>query len=362
MRRVSSFYPLPEIQTEIKYSCFPAKHPKRNLFCMLIKSKFRPAWWLPGAHAQTLWAAKVHPAPWPQTRRERIETLDGDFLDLDWSTGRAANREKGGSPLVVLFHGLTGSVKSPYIRSIMASLDEAGIRSVLMHFRGCSGEPNRTAGSYHSGHIADIEFVIDEVSSRSPDETIMAVGYSLGGNALLKYLAQRPDNPLEFAVSVCPPLVLAEGARRLGSGFSRLYQRMLIKELKAAVRTKDQRYPELKLGKLNYEDVTNFVEFDDQITAPLHGYASGQDYYDRASTLSDLRNVETPTHVIFSRNDPFFSQRCVPADDTCMSAKVTFELVQRGGHVAFISGNIPFAGHDWLGGRITQLIRQQRGQ
>ena len=323
---------------------------------MLTKSKFRPAWWLPGAHAQTLWAAKVHRAPWPQTRRERIETPDGDFLDLDWSAGRSC---ESGGPLVVLFHGLTGSVKSPYIRSIMASLDDAGIRSVLMHFRGCSGEPNRTAGSYHSGHITDIEFVINEVSRRNPDDTIMATGYSLGGNALLKYLARHPDNPLKFAVSVCPPLLVAEGARRMNSGVSKLYQWMLIKDMKTAMRHKDQRYPELKLGKLNYEGVSNFVEFDDQITAPLHGYTSGQDYYDRASTLSDLPHIKTQTHIIFAGNDPFFSRRCVPADDNSMSNRVTFELVERAGHVAFISGSIPFTGRDWLCDRVTKLILQQ---
>ena len=231
-----------------------------------------------------------------------------------------------------------------------------------MHFRGCSGEPNRTAGSYHSGHISDIEFVINEVSRRNPDDTIMAAGYSLGGNALLKYLARRPGNPLNFAVSVCPPLLVAEGARRMNSGFSKLYQWMLIKDMKAAMRRKDQRYPELKRGKLNYEDVTNFIEFDDQITAPLHGYDSGQDYYDRASTLADLPHIETPTHIIFTGNDPFFSQQCVPADDNCMSAHVTFELVERAGHVAFIGGNIPLLGHDWLRDRGTKLILRQVSQ
>lgn len=329
---------------------------RKDISYMLTKSKFRPAWWLPTAHAQTLWASQVHPAPWPQTRRERIETPDGDFLDLDWSAG------KSDGPLVVLFHGLTGSAKSPYIRSIMSALDDAGIRSVLMHFRGCSGEPNRTAGSYHSGHTTDIEFVVNEVSRRNPDHSIMAAGYSLGGNALLKYLAQRPDNPLSFAVSVCPPLLIAESATRLGRGFSKLYQHMLIKHLKEELRLKSQRHPELELDRLNFEDITTFIEFDDQVTAPQHGYTSGQDYYDRASTLSDLCGVETPTHIIFARNDPFFSQRCVPTDDNSMSDKVTFELVQRAGHVAFISGNIPFLGRDWLRERVTDLILQQNAK
>lgn len=329
-----------------------AKRYNRSLFYMLTKSKFRPAWWLRNPHAQTLWAAKVHPAPRPDTTRERIETPDGDFLDLDWSTGKSG-------PVMVIFHGLTGSIKSRYVQSLMATLHNAGIRCVLMHFRGCSGESNRTAGSYHSGHITDIEFIINEINRRYPTDRLMATGFSLGGNALLKYLAERPDNPLHYAVSVCPPLKLAEGAKRLNTGFSRLYQSVLIKQMKAAIRTKDQLYPDLQLSQLNYEQVRNFVEFDDQITAPLHGYTSGEDYYHRASTLSDLPVIQTPTHIIFARNDPFFSKHCIPANDNSMSTQVTFEVVDHAGHVAFIRGFIPLAGRDWLRDRIANLVLQQ---
>lgn len=332
-----------------------AKRPNRSLFYMLTKSKFRPAWWLRNPHAQTLWASKVHPAPCPPVTRERVETPDGDFLDLDWSPG-----ENG--PLVVIFHGLTGSIESRYVRSLMTSLQDEGIRSVLMNSRGCSGEPNRTAGSYHSGHITDIEFIIEEMTRRNPTDAIIAVGFSIGGNALLKYLAKRPDNPLHFAISVCPPLQLAEGAKRLDSGFSRLYQSALVGKLKNALRMKDKLYPQLHLSKLRFEKVKNFTEFDDQVTAPLHGYASADDYYKRASTLTDLPDIRTPTHIIFTRNDPFFSEKCVPADDSRMSEQVTFELVEQAGHVAFINGPIPLMGRDWLRERISQLVTQQTNQ
>ena len=156
-----------------------------------------------------------------------------------------------------------------------------------------------------------------------------------------------------------PSVTPAEGARRLDSGFSKLYQASLLKQMKAAMRLKNQRYPKLELDKLNYENVTSLAEFDDQVTAPLHGYTSGQDYYDRASTLSDLRNLETRTHIIFACNDPFFSKRCIPADDSSLSADLTFELVERAGHVAFISGNIPFLGRAWLRGWVAELILEQ---
>lgn len=318
---------------------------------MLTKSKFRPACWLRNPHAQTLWAAKVHPAPWPETTRERIVTPDGDFLDLDWTTG-----DRG--PIVVIFHGLTGSLNSRYIRSLMANLHHAGYRAVLMHFRGCSEEPNRTAGSYHSGSIKDIELVINLVSQRYQSEKVIATGYSLGGNALLKYLASHRKNPLSFAISVSPPLVLAEGAQRLNSGFSKLYQWALVKQLVAALRRKNKRYPHLQLHKLGYHNIKTLTEFDDKVTAPLHGFSSASHYYTQASSKADLAVIKTPTHIIFARNDPFFTHRCTPSTNSELSEAVTFELVERGGHVAFIGGSIPLMGRDWLRYRIVELIEK----
>lgn len=321
---------------------------------MLTKSKFRPAWWLRNPHAQTLWAAKVHPAPWPRTIHERITTPDGDFLDLNWT-------EAGDGAVVILFHGLTGSGKSRYIRSIMKELQGSGYRCVLMHFRGCSGEPNITAGSYHSGHTADIDYTINLVAQRYPAQKIIAVGYSLGGNALLKYLAQNRTNPLHFAMSISPPLLLAEGAQRLNTGFSKLYQWNLVGQLIDAVQAKDKRYPELKLHKLDYENIKTLVEFDEKITAPLHGYASAEDYYEKASTLADLKIIDTPTHIIFARNDPFFTENCLPSSDSAMSEKVTFEIIDRGGHVSFINGHVPLMGRDWLRVRVMKLITRAIG-
>ena len=321
---------------------------------MLTKSKFRPAWWLRNPHAQTLWAAKVHPAPWPQTRIERITTADDDFLDLNHCESEDAGHQ---GPIVVIFHGLTGSINSRYVRSLMAALQTLNIPSVLMHFRGCSGQPNLTAGSYHSGHTDDIELVIQTISDRHPGQAIIAAGYSLGANALLKYLAKRPDNPLRFAVAVCPPLVLAEGAKKLNRGFSKLYQWTLVRQMKKALRRKDNLYPHLKLAETRYEAVTNFFEFDHQITAPLHGFDSGADYYQRASTLPDLINIDTPTHIIFAHRDPFFTEHCIPRSDKELSSKVTFEVAEQGGHVAFISGRVPLMGHDWLRDRVASLIQ-----
>jgi len=315
---------------------------------MLHSSKFRPAWWLRNPHAQTLWAAKVQRTPEPVTSTERLTTPDNDFVDLLWT-------EENDGPIVVIFHGLTGSIKSQYARCLMHSLSAQGLRAVLMHFRGCGDEPNKTRGSYHSGHTQDIAFVTDTISRRYPDKPLAAAGFSLGGNALLKYLGTSTDNPLQFAVSVSPPLVLEEGAKRMDQGFSRIYQRRLINQLKIALRTKRARYPELGLNEFDLDSVKNFFDFDHHITAPLHGYKSWQDYYQKASTLTDLINIKTPTHILWSADDPFFSKKCIPTNDQ-LSDAVNFELTTHGGHVAFISGYIPLFGHNWLCERISGLL------
>ncbi len=239
----------------------------------------------------------------------------------------------------------------------MVALDNRGYRAVLMHFRGCSGEPNRKRGSYHSGHTIDISLVIDTLAKRYPDTSIAAVGYSLGGNALLKYLATSTENPLCYAVSVSPPLVLAEGARRMNRGLSRIYQWKLVRAMKTAMAAKDKRFPHLQLNNTGYTNTKNFWQFDDQVTAPLHGYKSVADYYERASTLQDLPSIKTATHILFARDDPFFSSACIPTGNDMLGVAVNFEIAERGGHVAFIEGQIPLLGHSWLCSHVCELLR-----
>lgn len=316
---------------------------------MLLSSKFRPAWWLRNAHAQTIWAARVMRHPLPATQRERLTTADGDFLDLDWSAGRDA-------PLVVIFHGLGGSLQSAYARASINAIARLGMQAVLMHFRGCSGEPNQLPGSYHSGHTTDIAFVIETLRRRFPQRPIGAIGYSLGGNALLKYLGANPDNPLTMAVSVSPPLVLAEGAKRLSQGVSKLYEKILIDELKRSIRNKLQRYPALRSAfPPDYEQIVGFRDFDNRITAPLHGFTDVDDYYRRAGSRQDLPRITTRTHILFARDDPFFTQACIPAADE-LAPQVTFELAEHGGHVGFVSSDGLFRTTDWLAPHTSQLL------
>ena len=329
------------------------KQPTRSRSYVLIRSKFRPAWWLRNPHAQTIWAAKISPVPVVHTQRERLTTADNDFLDLNWT-------QPASGPIVAVFHGLGGSIHSRYASAALKAIEALGMQGVLMHFRGCSEEPNLQAQTYHSGHTSDIAFVIRTLRERYPDRPLAAIGYSLGGNALLKFLAD--DNTLDFAISVSPPLVLAEGAKRLDHGLSRVYQKTLLKELKRNIREKVARRPEL--AHHYPQDLTglhNFRSFDDKVTAPLHGFSGVDDYYTRASTRGDLASITTPTHILFARDDPFFTENCIPLERE-LSAQVTFELADHGGHVGFVGGHWPGFGCDWMTQRIKSLLVDALGQ
>jgi len=179
-------------------------------------SNFRPPWWLRNPHLQTIWAGRIQHVPAVTTIKERVTTPDDDFLDLEWTSNAEGDHNLN---TVLLIHGLAGSVNSHYIKALMHELPQHGFKAVLMHFRGCSGEPNRKPHAYHSGHTQDISFMVDRLQAQT-NGPVFAVGYSLGGNALLKYLGTNPDNPLQYAISICPPLQLAEGAERINTGFS----------------------------------------------------------------------------------------------------------------------------------------------
>lgn len=316
---------------------------------MLVPSKFRPSWWLRNPHLQTLWAARCRRLASPTMTRERIELPDGDFVDAAWS-------QKPTGDIVCLFHGLTGCVESNYIKGIVTALENTGFAPVLMHFRGCSGEPNRTRRTYHSGHTDDIRYFINLVSDRHPDRRVYAIGYSLGGNALLKYLGEeQSDCSLSGAVAVSPPLVLAEGARRMNRGLSRGYQNHLISLMLKHHEQRRLAYPALDLPKAP-TDIQNFWQFDDQITAPLNGFDGVDHYYTVSSSRQYLKDIAIPTHIIHSKDDPFFTPDVIPTNEE-LSDTVAFELTQHGGHVGFVAGPLPFKPHYWLEHRIPPLLQ-----
>ena len=315
---------------------------------MLVPSKFRPSWWLRNPHLQTLWAARCRKLSLPEVIKERIDLPDGDFVDVAWSP-------KTSGDIVCLFHGLTGCIESNYIKGIYTALEKKGFAPVLMHFRGCSGEPNRTQKTYHSGHTDDIRYFINLAQKRHPKRRVFAVGYSLGANALLKYLGEEEtDCPLGGAVAVSPPLVLAEGAKRMNRGLSRGYQKHLISLMLNHHEKRRVTYPELNLQPAP-DNIRNFWEFDDQITAPLNGFDGVDQYYRESSSRQYLASIAVPTHIIHSQDDPFFTPAIIPTDEE-LSESVVFELTTAGGHVGFVSGNNPLTPQFWLEQCIPRLL------
>ncbi len=307
-----------------------------------MSDPFQPAWWLPGPHLQTLWNPFFRSAPRLARQRERLWLADGDFIDLDWHGPHEAS-----APLVLVLHGLTGSSSSLYVLGLQQQLAARGWASVAINWRGCSGEPNLLPRAYHSGASDDLAEVIVHLQAKRPLAPLYAVGYSLGGNVLLKYLGESGiGSPLRKAVAVSVPFRLDQCADRIGLGFSRVYQAHFMKAMVAYVKDKQQRFQHegltehlgalQRLGPL--QGIRTFWDFDGRFTAPLHGYADAEDYYRRASSRYFLGQIRTRTLIIQSSDDPFVFPHSVPPSAE-LSASTRLELHRRGGHVGFIGGS-----------------------
>lgn len=320
---------------------------------------FQPAWWLPGSHPQTVWQPLFRHRPRPATVRERLDTPDGDFIDLDWHGPTAG-------PVAMLLHGLTGSSVSPYIRGMQAALAGQGWRTVAMNFRGCGGEPNRTARGYHSGETGDLDQLYRTLRQRHPGRPLAAVGFSLGGNVLLKWLGERGhEAEVVAAAAVSVPLRLDLCADRLDSGFSRLYRNQLLRDLKLYV-TRKRRHLEalgrkteaLKLEELgDLSAIRSFWEYDDWVVARLYGFRDAHDYYRQSSSRRFLGDIRRPTLVIQARNDPFLSPVMLP-EQAELPPLVQLEITQDGGHVGFVGGMLPWRPEYWLERRIPDFLAE----
>ena len=298
-------------------------------------SPYEAPWWLPGGHLQTIFAA-LAPAPRIAYRRERWDTPDGDFIDLDWAGTKG--------PLIALFHGLEGSSASPYARAIAAQALAMGWRCVVPHFRGCSGELNRLPRAYHSGDSAELGWILQRLEARH------AVGISLGGNALLKLLGEQgAASSLQRAVAISAPLDLAAAGRALDAGLSReIYTRIFLGTLKKKT------FEKLRQGKIAVNArrlgrARTFWEFDDTVTAPLHGFLGADDYWARSSSGPWLAKIRIPTLVINARNDPFMPASALDAIGEAAS-NVVLEFPRTGGHAGF-----PGRDH-WLAKRVLHFL------
>jgi predicted alpha/beta-fold hydrolase len=320
-----------------------------------VSKKFKPAFGMKNKHIQTLYSSFFRKNEKLDMEIQRITLEDGDFLDTYWYTIKNSTPT---TPIAILFHGLAGSYKSPYIQGVMKEFKKAGINSVLMHFRSCSGTINNLPRSYHSGETGDALFFIRLLKKRYPDAKLYGVGYSLGGNMLLKLLGEMGEKSLLLAgVSVSAPMQLDTCANTINNGFSKIYQNHLVKNLKNSLLEKYKQHDMKTLLNFKKEDVKKiktFWEFDEIYTAPIHGFKSAQDYYTKCSSKQFLKNIKIPTLIIHSSDDPFMSTDIIPKKNE-LSTYCILELYSHGGHVGFISGNI-FQPEYWLEKRVVNYL------
>ncbi len=311
---------------------------------------FKPAWWCQDAHAQTILGALLRSAPRLGLRRERINTPDGDFLDIDFLESPASNDGEK-PPLVVILHGLEGSSKASYVQTLLGEIRARGGSAVAVNMRMCSGEPNRVRQTYHSGKTEDLDCVVHFLKEIKGYHKLYLVGFSIGGNIALKWLGEQgreASKKIQSAVAVSVPYDLVRSVRLLDRGFNRaVYTRNLLRSLKTKVFIKRKLFPDACL----YEKVKRcrtFREFDSLVTAPLNGFQDARDYWSKSSCKSFLRSICIPTLLVHAEDDPFFPGRFLPTKEINNSQHLRALVVPKGGHLGFVMGPWPWKREHWL--------------
>ncbi|MFK3663044.1 MAG: hydrolase [Scandinavium sp.] len=289
---------------------------------------------------------------------QRLELPDGDFVDLAWSEDPNQARHK---PRLVVFHGLEGSLYSPYAHGLIHAAQQRGWLGVVMHFRGCSGEPNRNDRIYHSGETEDGTWFLSWLKREFGEVPTAAVGYSLGGNMLGCLLAKEGDaTPLDAAVIVSAPFMLEACSYHMDKGFSRVYQRYLLNLLKANASRKLKAYPgTLPVDLKRLKSVRRIREFDDLITSKIHGFADAIDYYRQCSAMPVLSQITKPTLIIHAKDDPFMDHHSIPAQEE-LPKNIQYQLTEYGGHVGFVGGTLRHP-EMWLEKRIPDWLTRFLG-
>lgn len=322
---------------------------------MIIESSFKPAWWMSNPHLQTIYCSLRHPIQPMMDDLENVELPDGDFVELVWSR---ANLSKD-APLVIILHGLGGCVNSSYVARFMKAFNDQGWRAVLMHFRGAGTAMNRFPRAYHSGDTADFDYLTRFLNEREPHTLKAAVGVSLGGNVLVKWLGEQGEQSrIKTAVAISVPYVLNKVANRMNQGVSRIYQLHLLNQFKSVFSRKLDQFVNPPEPLKKAANCHCFWTFDAKVTAPLNGFTNVHSYYRQSSCRQYLRHIQTPTLLIHAEDDPFMTKDVLPDEDE-LSSQVILELSRKGGHVGFVSGKKPGVPVYWLDERIPEYIGLQ---
>lgn len=314
-------------------------------------SSFTAPRWLRNPHLQTIWAGLLRRRrSLPSLQQQRLELADGDFVDLCLTTDN-------GGPVILVLHGLQGSIRSRYAAGICQALSNAGFVAALMHFRSCSGEVNRLSRLYHSGETGDAREVLHWLGEQFPQRKTGAVGFSLGGNVLLKLLGENLPPLPAAAVAVSVPMRLDYCATRMNRGFSKFYQWQLLRSMKRTALAKH------RLGQLTHIDMKKvmraktFWDIDEHLTAPLHGFRSAAEYYALCSSRQFLQHINIPTLIIHAEDAPFTSREVLPEPGE-LSGSIKLEVSRHGGHVGFVGGTSPWQTFHYLEQRIPAFLAE----
>ena len=314
---------------------------------MIVSSEFIPGKGMRNPHIQSLLPMLVGARAKIVTRRERLDLPDGDFLDLEWVGS-------GDGPIVALFHGMAGSLESPYIRRMMQMILELKWRGVLMYYRGCSGTPNRLEKTYHLAQTEDVAFLSTTLHARFPTVPLFAIGYSMGGNLLLKWLGDNPNQSIYCAaIAVSPPFDLRAASHSVRKGSGQLYQWLLMRDLRRYI-SKKYEYINGPISLDKLDTIKSFWDLDEKITAPVNGFKNAVEYYRQASCNRVLKNITTPTLIIHSKDDPLVPTETIPSEDW-LSEHISLEISDYGGHLGFVSGSLQHP-EFWLEQRILKFL------
>jgi predicted alpha/beta-fold hydrolase len=319
--------------------------------------RYRPAWWLPGAHLQTLWGKLVRRRPIARAYAERWPTPDGDFLDLhrlDAPPGR---------PRLVVLHGLEGSPRSHYAVGLVAEADRRGWAADVITFRSCGHALNRTLRFYHAGETGDLELVLQRLIAAEPGRPVVLAGVSLGGNVLLKWLGERGHSApgrIVAAAAISVPFDLARGARHIDRGFSRVYQAYFLRSLRRKARAKSRSFPD-RIRVETIRRARTLYAFDDVVTAPIHGFRDADDYYAQSSSIRWIEHIRVPTLLLNAVDDPFLPPDVLERVNEVAARNpwLVVEFVQRGGHAGFVCGTRPWRPVYYAEWRSTEFLAER---
>lgn len=313
---------------------------------MIEEQSFNPPWWLRNKHIQSLYASVIHGRSAVDLKWEEIALPDGDFIDLAWAGPAPVN-----APVLLLLHGLEGSVYSHYIREMIGLFSARDWRIAVMHFRSCSGRINRLPTSYNAEYTGDLKEVVTTISNRFSNCPLFAMGFSLGGNILMRYLIQYADTPLRAAVAVSMPFELDKSADYLAP----FYQRFLLRSLKRKIAAKIELGMAMPVTLKSLKAISTLREFDTLITTPMYDYNSVSEYYHRASSRHLLKYVHRSSLILHAMDDPFVPMNSVPTPQE-LSEHISMAMTQHGGHMGFITGGLPWKPSYWFTKRVTDFF------